>query len=202
MVKAKIFVEGGSPGEKSNAIFKNSWKTFFEAAELSGRMPGVVRGASRTETFDKFKDALIRQKPHQKDKEVLLLLVDSEGPVNPGHSTWQHLKTRPADNWDQPPNAGDDSAYLMVQCMETWFLADHNALRTVFQRNFTENPLREWPNLEEIAKERVYDTLDRATNGRYEKGDTSFKLLARLDPNTVAAACPHADQLLTYLRTL
>ena len=194
----RIFIEGGSPGEIANTIFKDSWKRFFEAAGLSRKMPGVVRGTSRTETFNKFRSALLRGKSN----EILLMLVDSEGLVAPGHTAWQHLKFRPEDNWDQPFGVGDDSAFLMVQSMETWFLADRDALSTVFGRNFSETPLRAWQSLEALPKNTVLSVLERATNGRYRKGDASFRLLANVDPNRVAAACPHADQLLDYLRTL
>ena len=69
----------------------------------------MVRGESRNETFDKFKTAIQKR---AKD-EVVLLLVDSEGTVVDGHSAWQHLKARPEDNWDQPPDTEDNSAYLI-----------------------------------------------------------------------------------------
>ena len=196
VVKVRIFIEGGSPGEISNLIFKDSWKSFFEAAGLSRKMPGVVRGTSRTETFDKFKSALLRRKAN----EVLLLLVDSEGPVTAGHSVWQHLNER--DNWQRPPDVRDDCAFLMVQFMETWFLADRDALRTVFKQDFNENPLREWPDLEAVSKDTVLSALRRATNDRYRKGEVSFKLLAETNPEQVAAACPHARELLDFLRGL
>ncbi len=202
MVKAKIFIEGGSPGAVSDAIFKQSWQKFFQAAGLTKPMPGVVRGTSRNETFDKFKDALLRQKPRKKQHEILLLLVDSEGPVADGHSAWQHLKARPEDNWDKPPVVGDGSAFLMVQFMETWFLADRNALRTVFGQDFNPNPIGAWPDLEKVAKDTAWDALQRATNGRYQKGDASFKLLAKIDPHLVAKKCCHAKELLDYLRGL
>ena len=200
MVKAKIFIEGGSPGETSDAIFKQSWQKFFAAAGLTRHMPGVVRGTSRNETFDKFKDALSRQNPRKKGFEMLLLLVDSEGPVGEGLSAWQHLNDR--DHWQRPPDAQDNSAFLMVQFMETWFLADQDALRTVFKQDFNENPLREWPDLEAVSKDTALSVLRRATNGRYRKGEVSFRLLAETNPERVAAACCHARELLDYLHGL
>jgi hypothetical protein len=202
VVKARIFIEGGSPGETSDAIFKQSWQKFFHAAGLTGRMPAVVRGTNRNETFDKFKDALSHQTRIKQRHERLLLLVDSEGPVIAEHTAWQHLKDRPEDDWDEPPFAGDDSAFLMVQFMETWFLSDRDALQTVFGQNFNSTPVRAWSNLEAVPKDTVLDTLKRATNGRYEKGTVSFRMLAKIDPDLVAAACPHAKELLDFLRSL
>ena len=197
MVRVRIFIEGG--GTSSDEVFTDGWKRFFVAAGLTGRMPRVVRGEGREQTFDKFKTALQRRRPN----DLPILLVDSEGPVAPGQSAWQHLRDR--DNWEQPPGADDDSAYLMIQVMETWFLADREVLRRFFGPSFNESRLRQWPNLEEVHRDTVYDALEQATSNcqkQYRKGRVSFQLLAELNPQTVAAACPHADQLLQYLHTL
>ena len=197
MVRVRIFIEGG--GRESDQVFTDGWRRFFVAAGLIGRMPRVVRGEGREQTFDKFKTALQRQKPN----ELSLLLVDSEGPVTAEQSAWQRLRNR--DNWEQPPGADDNSAYLMVQVMETWFLADRDTLRSFFGPSLNENHFRQWQNLEEIPLDTVLNTLERATincQKPYSKGRVSFELLGQIDPQTVAAACPHADQLLQYLRTL
>ncbi|MYC32749.1 MAG: DUF4276 family protein [Chloroflexi bacterium] len=198
MVTVRIFIEGGGSGKISDKVFKEAWTKFFTAAGLTGRMPKIVRGEGRSTTFRKFRTA------HRRPSELLLLLVDSEGPVADGHSAWQHLRARLEDNWEQPLEAGDNSAYLMVQVMETWFLADRDALRRFFGPSLNENSFGHWPNLEEVHKDTVLDALERATSNcqkPYRKGKVSFELLGRVDPQLVAAACPHANQLLTYLRT-
>ena len=194
MVRVRIFIEGGSSGESSDDVFKEAWHQFFTAAGLAGRMPRVVRGQSRAATYDRFINARPRA------DEVLLLLVDSEGPVAPGHTAWQHLQAR--DGWRQPPGASDNSAYLMVQFMETWFLADREALRRFFGQSFNENAFREWPSLEAVSRDTVISALEQATGDRYRKGKVSFQLLERISPDRVAAACPHARLLLDYLRGL
>ena len=89
--------------------------------------------------------------------------------------------------------------------METWFLADRQALHNFFGPSFNENHLRQWPNLEAVHRETVYNALEQATANcqkQYRKGRVSFQLLGEINPEHIAAACPHADQLLTYLRTL
>ena len=89
--------------------------------------------------------------------------------------------------------------------METWFLADRDALRSFFGTALNENHFREWHDPEAVAKDTVLNALAQSTRAcrkPYRKGRVSFELLSQLDPQTVAAACPHADQLLTYLRTL
>lgn len=199
MVRVRLFVEGGGPGELPDKTFRQAWRRFFEAAGLAGKLPKVVRGESRNETFDKFKTAVRKRATN----EVVLLLVDSEGPVNPGQSAWQHLFNR--DNWDRPSGAANDSAYLMVQVMETWLLADRGALRRFFGPLLNENYFRQWPDLEAVPKDTAFNVLEQATSNcqkKYRKDKVSFELLGQIDPALVADACPHADQLLQYLRTL
>lgn len=199
MVKVRLLVEGGGSSETSDKDFRQAWGRFFAAAGLTGRLPKVVRGEGREQTFDKFKSALRRRRRD----EIVLVLVDSEGPVTARQSAWQHLRNQ--DNWDRPPDADDDSAHLMVQLMETWFLADRIALRNFFGPSFNENPFRAWQNLEDVHKDTVLNAMYQATRDcqkPYRKGRVSFELLGQIDPEQVAAACPHANQLLTYLRTL
>ena len=193
----RVFIEGGSSGRASDRVFKEAWTAFFTAAGLAGRLPRIVRGEGRSATFRKFTTA------RRRANEVFLLLVDSEGPVAPDHSAWQHLRNW--DNWDQPPGAADDGAYLMVQVMETWFLADREALRGFFGPQLNENHFREWPNLEEVHKDTALNALERAASNcpkPYSKGKVSFELLGQIDPQRVAVACPHAKELLDYLRGL
>ena len=160
-------------------------------------MPKVVRGGSRTQTFDRFAtDAAERSAD-----VVSLLLVDSEDPVEAGHSVWQHLQAR--DGWNKPAGAGEDDAFLMVQVMETWFLADRDALRKSFGSRFAENALGQWADLEDVPKLTVLGALRNATERcpkLYAKGRVSFELLAQVDPARVEASCPHAKALLTRLR--
>ena len=195
----RIFIEGGGSGKISDKVFKEDWTAFFTAAGLTGRMPKIVRGEGRSTTFRKFRTT------RRRANELLLLLVDSEGPVASGHSAWQHLGSRPEDRWEQPPEAGDNSTYLMVQVMETWFLADRDALRRFFGPSLNENHFGQWPRLEEVHKDTVLNVLERATSNcpkPYSKGKVSFDLLGQINPEQVSAACPHAKDLLDYLRGL
>jgi hypothetical protein len=134
-----------------------------------------------------------------------MLLVDSEEAVAPGHTVWQHLKARPSDGWDKPNGASDDQAFLMVQVMETWFLADHAMLRSYFGPSLRDKHLRAWPALENVPKPDVFNALEKATAGcdkKYSKGKVSYELLGQVNPTLVEAACPHAKSLLARLRML
>ena len=92
----------------------------------------------------------------------------------------------------------------MVQVMETWFLADREALRRYFGTRFRENALPQWPRLEDVSKARVFTALQDATSHcspPFDKGTVSFQLLAEINPGLVEIACPHARRLFQRLRT-
>ena len=201
MVTATLYIEGGGEGKALRARFREGWKEFFNSAGVGGRTK-IVRGGGRRQTFARFATAVSDNSPGT----VPFLLVDSEGPVAPRHSVWQHLHAR--DRWVRPAEAGDDRAFLMVQVMETWFLADRGALRMYFGTRFRENSLRAWPNPEDVPKSTVFGALERATAScrkpysKGSKGKVSFELLARVDPARIEAACPHAKAFLNELRAL
>lgn len=199
-MSAVIYIEGGGDrGDNLARLFRRSWTRFFAAAGLEGRMPRVVRGGGRARTFDLFRTAVGSPRRGQ----VPFLLVDSEAGVAAGRSGWRHLHAR--DGWDQPPGAQDDQVFLMVQVMETWLVADRDALRRHFGTEFRESALPRWLNLEDVSKRDVHDALGRATAGcarPYAKGKVSFDLLERIDPNEVETRCPHAKALLDGLRRI
>ena len=91
----------------------------------------------------------------------------------------------------------------MVQVMESWFLADRPTLARHFGQGFRETALPNQTNVEEIAKQQVFDSLKAATRdsraGTYDKGRHSFDVLGKIDPGKVRSASPHADRLLQVL---
>ena len=131
-----------------------------------------------------------------------MLLVDSEEGVAPSDGPWAHVLKR--DGWTRPDTAADDSLHFMVQCMEAWFVADKDALRVYFGHEFNLRRLPGRREVEAIAKADLYAALHNATRqcakGRYAKGRDSFRILATVDPETVAEASPHAKRLLDMLR--
>ena len=199
MVTALLYIEGG--GDRKDSLenrFRRGWKKFFERADVGGKTR-IVRGGGRQKTYNRLSTAVSNAIPGK----VPFLLVDSEDAVTLGRSTWHHVLNR--DGWDQPEGAGNDQAFLMVQVMETWFLADREALRKYFGAKLKERAFKTWPNLENVPKRQVFKALKTATascHKRYSKGEISFELLAQVDPVRVEDACPHAKALPEKIRAV
>ena len=129
-----------------------------------------------------------------------MLLLDAEGPVT-ARGPWQHLERN--DRWSRPLGATDDQCHLMVQVMESWFLADPDALESFYGQGFQKGVLSGNPNIEDVPKQDVLDKLNQATartgKGNYSKGTHSFMVLAKLDPKRVRSASLYADRLVKAL---
>jgi len=199
MVKVKLYVEGAGQTDLERTQCRQAFSAFFGSAGLAGKRPRTVPCGGRQSAYDAFVTAVRTAKTG----ELPLLLVDAEEAVIAGRTVWQHLKTR--DNWDKPDDANDNQAFLMVQVMETWFLADREMLRRYFGANLRLNHLRAWPSLEDVSKAEVFGALEMATTActkKYAKGKISFELLGELHPASVEVACPHVKELLQSLRNL
>lgn len=191
MVKEiRIYIEGGGDGKNTKALMKQGFRQFFQGFKLNITICG-----SRSNTFRDFKNAL---KSHPDAFNILL--VDAEALVTIT-SPWGHLKSR--DNWDKPPGVDDSQCHLMVQLMETWFIADIETLKKFYGKNFQENAIPKTVKLETIDKQNVERSLKAATRntskGEYQKIKHASKLLELLDVVKVRQASPYCDILFTTL---
>ena len=164
---------------------------------MKGRMPEIVASGSRRNAYEDFKT----RHRHTADKnEGALLLLDAERAVGET-GPWQHLKDR--DGWDRPDSATDDQCHLMVEVMESWFLADRTALEEYYGQGFQETALPSNQQIEQVAKNDVLNRIRQATRrtskGRYDKGRHSFEILARIDPSKVTNASLHARRFVEAL---
>lgn len=206
-MKVTIYVEGGGETNDLRTQCRKAFSKFFDKAGFKGRMPSIVACGSRNAAFDDFKTAL----GCAATGEFVVLLVDSEAPVTVDSKTKafqsrpMHLTSR--DGWKMPTGATDENVHLMVQSMETWFLADVQALETYFGSGFKKDKLKVQPVLEAMGKTMLMKQLADATaatksKSQYHdrtKGEHSFEILAELDPEKVRKACPHAETLLSVL---
>lgn len=199
MVAVKVYVEGGGDRRDLKTRCRQGFSKFFEKSGLKGRMPKIIACGGRRAAYDDFCVALQEAKPG----EFIVLLVDSEAPVADGIESWAHLAAREGDGWTKPSTADNDNAHLMVQCMETWFLADKETLESYFGQGFNKQALPRNPKLEHIPKRDVLDGLERAssstTKKTYSKGDHSFVILGLIDPSKVQRASGHAKMLINVL---
>lgn len=201
MVRVKLYIEGGGDSALQDTLFRAGWAAFFENAELGElrKMPRIFRGGGREQTFDAYKRAVQTKRPN----ELPLLLVDSEDLVKEGRSAWEHLSAR--EGWQLPEDAGVSDVFLMIACMETWFVADREAMRKYFHNCWRASAVPQWTNLEAIERVRIFEALSKATancgDRRYTKGRLSFEVLKFIDPNVVQQHCPSARRLIERLRS-
>ena len=85
----------------------------------------------------------------------------------------------------------------MVVCMESWFLADKEALAEFFGQGFNAGALPKREDVEAISKDDVYRCLQRAsanckTKAPYGKGEHSFRILKLVALEKVREASPWA----------
>lgn len=202
----KLYVEGGGNTAALKTACRQGFTRFITNARIIKR-PRVVACGGREDAYDSFCTAIA-------NGDEAILLVDSETSVaahyqqgNPEEwLPWQHLKERAGDEWKKPAGAADTDCHLMVQVIESWFLADRATLKNYFAQGFKENQLPAASNaIESVSKVQVYDALAKATRScktkdPYGKGDHSFELLAMIDPTVITAKSPWAKRFVDELK--
>jgi hypothetical protein len=176
---------------------KPGFSTFFHGLldKCRSRKLGwtLVSGDTPTEACKDFHRALADH-----PSALNILLVDAEAPVSTTHP-WEHLASRPDNRLPKPKGAAEAQAHLMVQVMESWFLADKEALEIHYQHGFDANRLPATSSIEDTPKDRVSAGLKEATRhtkkGEYHKTKHAPALLAAIDPAKVRAASPWCDRL-------
>ena len=195
-MKTNIYVEGGGTSKQLRTACRKGFSKFIEKAGLVGQMPKVIACGSRDDAYNSFRTN------HADGKETAVLLVDAEATVS-ASDPWEHLRTR--DKWERPVGAASNQCHLMVQAMESWFLADVATLETFYGQGFRPQRLPANPQKEAIAKQDVLDGLNQATSttakGNYNKGRDSFLILEKLDPDKVKQALPSTNRFIEALKS-
>jgi hypothetical protein len=183
MVSVTIYVEGGGEGNNLKSRCRKGFSKFIKKMGFDGCMPSIVACGGRKSAYDMFKIA-VASAGHD---EYPILLVDSEDPIS-SENPWDHLYVR--DHWDRPADANDDQAQMMATCMETWIMADHEAMKKVFGSCLRIRSLIPANNLEDRSRQELLAALKSATdncgrNKAYDKGERSFQLLEELNPKSL-----------------
>ena len=187
MVSARIYLEGGGDSKVEKARCREGFNKLLKKCGLSGRMPRLVASGDRESAYRDFGTA----HANASGSEYVALLIDSEDPVSNIERTWDHLRQR--DGWQKPPGAHDHHVLLMTTCMETWIVADRNALGEHFGQYLQDSGLPPLNDLEGRSRHVLQNSLRQATRrspGPYNKGPKSFELLGKLDPDTLGSCLP------------
>jgi len=193
-VIVEIFVEGGGESKELRIRCREGFRKLIEKCHFQGRMPKINACGGRGKAFDMFQIA------HTNREGYPILLVDSEDPVlgsdvTPDSSIgWDHLLIR--DQWARPIEANNNQAQMMTTCMESWIMADHEALKKFYGSRLHNSALLPVHDLERRLRHDVQERLIHASadcgNGKgYKKGEHSFKLLASLNPDVLGCYLPH-----------
>lgn len=196
-MNVKLYMEGGGDANPLKRKCREGFREFFLKTSLKQRMPKIIACGGRRQAYDKFCAALASSG----EGEFVALLVDSEAPVT--EKPWLHLHHRKGDQWKRPDGTGDRNVHLMVQVMESWFLADRDTLAKYFGQHFRASALPAQQDIEKISKQDVLRGLSEATRscarGTYSKGDHSFGILAKVSTDKVTSASPYAARLIETL---
>lgn len=191
-MSAFIYVEGGGMGagsKESKIRCREGFHKLLEKCDFQNRNPRLVACGSRGAVYDRFVTAYKTQLG-----DFIAMWIDSEEPMTDVEAAWKHLENvKSVHQWNKPTGAKDDQVLLMNSCMETWIVADRQALKEYFGSELQESGLPSLVNLEQRTRSEIQEKLDHATRhcaNPYAKGKRSFTLLARLNPATLAKHLP------------
>ena len=192
-----IYMEGGGDGAAGRRALRQGMDALLEPIKAVARNNAwhwkLVACGGRDRALRAYRKAV-----EASDYAVVALLVDSEGPVS--DTPVRHLARR--DRW-QLAFAPPESIHMMVQVMETWILADQDALRAYYGARFRASALPGHGNLEDLAKTDVERALALATadtsKGTYHKIRHASEILARLDRRLIGQRCPHFQRMWDWL---
>ncbi len=144
-----IYMEGGNR-RQTKAALRRGMGTFLvdikNACKRRGWKWKLVCCGRRDAAFHAYRRSCLPSA-----KETAVLLVDAETGVGSA-SPATHLKQR--DNWPLDPR-DDERFHLMVQTMETWIVADLDALTGYYGQGFLENAIPRASNLEGVSKAEI-----------------------------------------------
>ncbi|MEQ8755292.1 MAG: DUF4276 family protein [Coleofasciculus sp. G1-WW12-02] len=190
-----IYIEGDPQLRQG---FRHFFQPLYKVAKRQKvTMKTLKLCGSRGDTYKAFRIAL---KKHP--DAFIVLLVDAEGAVDEQQKPWEYLKNRVEDKWD---SLGNDNThcYLMVQTMESWFVADIEALKDYYGKGFQESAIPKTSQVENIDKNILESFLKVATRKtikkEYHKTRHAAQILERLDVAKVRQAAPSCDRLFTTL---
>jgi hypothetical protein len=195
-----IYLEGGGDSTEGKARLRQGMGEFLSALREEARARRlrwkIVACGSRGATHDAFLHA-----GRTELDTFCVLLVDSEEQV--AAAPIAHLKAR--DGWALA-GIHEHQVHLMVRTMESWLVADPDALARYYGQGFRRDALPAAPDLESVSKADVIRTLEQATRdtqkGLYHKTRHGSELLSRVDQARSRQRCAHCERLVERLRAV
>ncbi|NOR49385.1 MAG: DUF4276 family protein [Methanosarcinaceae archaeon] len=185
--KTTIYIEGGGDSKELHTRCRKGFRKLLENCGFTGYMPKLVACGGRDSAFDDFKIA----HTNKSDSDYVAMLIDSEDPLD-NLDIWEHLKRR--DEWDKPLGSEDDQVLFMTTCMETWIVADRDALAKHYGSKLQKNALPPLNDLESRYRHDIQNDLFHATrncSNAYKKGKRSFDVLEKLSPDKLKLYLPN-----------
>jgi hypothetical protein len=177
-MEIRIYFEG-------NRTLRSGFKKFFDVLERSGRDRGS------TVEFIAAKNGLsdYRKASRSHPQAWNILLKDSE-------QQWSSHSAMCDTHGIHQSLA--NNVFWMVELMESWFLADPQALSEYYRRDFSVNAIGNTEDVERIPKAEVLRRLDKVG---YHKVSHAPHLLERLNPERVQQRAQHCRLLFEAVRT-
>lgn len=196
-----IYIEGGGDSTHGKAALRLGFDALLsrqKAAARDRRMGWkLVLCGGREQAFHMF-----RHSTNQGSRGAAIgLLVDAEGPVTKADPLGRVAHLRARDKWDCS-FADVEHVHLMTQTMETWLVADRDAVLKFYGKGFGDKLPRR-ARLDEEPKANVLSALENSTKatqkGTYGKITHASELLKKCDPNKIAARCDSFRHFVTWL---
>lgn len=192
-----IYIEGGGDSNELHILCRKGFRKLLENCGFKDNMPRLVSCGGRESAFNHFQTA----HANKSNSDYVAMLIDSEDTLTDLDATWSHLKLR--DGWDKPSGSENDQVLFMTTCMETWIVADREALANHYGSDLQISALPPLVNLESRSRREIQDDLIQATRNSskaYKKGKRSFILLEKLSPNTLESNLPSFARVKRILR--
>jgi Domain of unknown function (DUF4276) len=192
-----LYVEGGGPTGVTRRPLREGMTVFLgelkACAEGKGIKFMVILCRDKDRAVDAFKTAVANDPGN-----FHVVLVDSDSAVSVPRL--KHYRERFKGSWK---GVAEQNCHLMVQVMESWFVADPHALKSFYSDGFNAKPLPTSKDVETVDKDTVLKALENATRkakkGKYHKIKHASELLALIKPAIVRKASRHCDLLFKAL---
>lgn len=205
MVKEiRVYVEGGARGSNkdSTTALRKGFNAFFKDIIERTRSKGIrwqLTLCNDTAETCRFFNRALRDYPERFN----VLLVDADSAVEEKITSHQHIQNQHRCDLR---DAAEEQCHLMVQVMESWFIADIESLKNFYGKNdFNANAIPKTADVEKIGKDTIMQALKTATRktqkGEYQKIKHAAELLERINSREVRKAAKHCEMLFSTLET-